>query len=60
MANPPKVGDRVNIFIQMTETNRVHRLAEMIAKRTKGQIHYISEPRKKADENDLHVDNAGC
>ena len=57
--NPPKVGDRVNIFNQMTETHRVRDLAEMIAAKAEGQVDYITNPRNEADENELHVENTG-
>ncbi len=55
--NPPKAGDRVNIFNQMTETHRVRDLAAMIAEKTGAQIANMPNPRNEADENDLHVEN---
>ncbi|MDY6944011.1 MAG: NAD-dependent epimerase/dehydratase family protein [Pseudomonadota bacterium] len=57
LENPPKTGDRVQIFNQMTETHRVRDLAKMIADRTDAKIDYLSNPRNEADENDLHVKN---
>ena len=57
LANPPKHGEKVKIFNQMTETHRVRELAEMIAGMTGSQIAYLPNPRKEADENDLHVEN---
>jgi UDP-sulfoquinovose synthase len=57
LANPPKHGEKVKIFNQMTETHRVRELAEMIAGMTNSQIAYLPNPRKEADENDLHVEN---
>ncbi|HCZ48129.1 MAG TPA: NAD-dependent dehydratase, partial [Gammaproteobacteria bacterium] len=57
LENPPKPGDRVQIFNQMTETHRVRDLAQMIVDRTGAQIDYLPNPRNEADENDLHVRN---
>jgi UDP-sulfoquinovose synthase len=57
MENPPKPGERVQIFNQMTETHRVRDLAKMIAGITGAKIDYISNPRNEADENELHVKN---
>ncbi len=55
--NPPKRGDKVEVFNQMTETHRVKDLAEMIAKMTGAKIAYLPNPRKEADANDLIVKN---
>jgi UDP-sulfoquinovose synthase len=55
--NPPKKGNRVQIFNQMTETHRVRDLAKMIADKTGASIDYVPNPRHEADENDLHVKN---
>jgi UDP-sulfoquinovose synthase len=55
--NPPKHGDRVHIFNQMTETHRVRDLAQMIADRTGARIENLVNPRNEADENELHVAN---
>ena len=55
--NPPKPNDKVLIFNQMTETHRVRDLAEMISVQTDSKINFIKNPRKEADENDLHVKN---
>lgn len=57
LENPPRQGDRVAIFNQMTETHRVRELAQMIADRTDVSVDYIPNPRNEADENDLHVRN---
>ena len=54
---PPKAGDRVEIFNQMTETHRVRDLAELIRKMTGAEIAYLPNPRKEAAENDLVVKN---
>ena len=57
LENPPKAGERVQIFNQMTETHRVRDLAQMIAERTGAKIDHLPNPRNEADENDLHVKN---
>lgn len=57
LENPPKQGERVQIFNQMTETHRVRDLAKMIAGMTGAKINYVANPRNEADENDLHVKN---
>ena len=55
--NPPNAGEKVRILNQMTETHRVRDLAKMIADMTGAAIEKVSNPRKEADENDLHVEN---
>jgi UDP-sulfoquinovose synthase len=55
--NPPNKGDRVSIHNQMTETHRVRDLAKIIANITDAEIAYVPNPRKEADENELHVKN---
>ena len=57
LENPPAYGERVQILNQMTETNRVRDLAEMVAERTGATVDYVTNPRNEADENDLHVKN---
>lgn len=57
LEHPPKLGDRVHIFNQMTETHRVRDLAHMIADRTGSVIENLPNPRNEADENELHVAN---
>ncbi len=57
LGNPPKKGDRVRIFNQMTETHRVRDLAEMVSRMTGVEIAYLPNPRKEAAENDLVVEN---
>lgn len=56
--NPPELDDRVLIFNQMTETHRVNDLAELVSKLTGGEVAYVSNPRKEAAENELHVENS--
>jgi UDP-sulfoquinovose synthase len=57
LENPPALGERVQIFNQMTETHRVRDLAKMISDRTGVRIENVPNPRVEADENDLHVAN---
>jgi UDP-sulfoquinovose synthase len=55
--NPPAPGDRVHILNQMTETHRVRDLAQMVSDQTDVPVEFVPNPRKEADENDLHVAN---
>lgn len=55
--NPPKSGDKVQIFNQMTETHRVRDLAKLVSDMTGATIDFVSNPRKEDDENELHVVN---
>lgn len=55
--HPPKAGDRVRIFNQMTETHRVRDLAKLVSTLTGAEIQYISNPRNESDENELFVSN---
>jgi UDP-sulfoquinovose synthase len=55
--NPPKNGERVRIFNQMTEAHRLIELAEMVSRLTGAEIDFVSNPRKEAAENDLFVEN---
>jgi UDP-sulfoquinovose synthase len=57
LENPPKDGERVQIFNQMTETHRVRELAQMVSERTGVPVDYVDNPRKEDDENDLFVAN---
>lgn len=57
LENPPEVGDRVNVFNQMTETHRVRDLAKLVAEDTGAAIDYVQNPRAEAAENELHVRN---
>lgn len=57
LSNPPKRGEKVKIFNQMTETHRVRELAELVSRLTGSEIAYLPNPRKEADENELHVEN---
>jgi UDP-sulfoquinovose synthase len=55
--NPPARGDRVAIFNQATETNRVRDLAELVSRLTGAEIRYFANPRVEAEENELLVCN---
>jgi UDP-sulfoquinovose synthase len=55
--NPPKTGDKVQIFNQMTETHRVRDLAKLVAEMTGADVSFVSNPRQEDDENDLYVAN---
>jgi UDP-sulfoquinovose synthase len=57
IANPPEPGDRVQILNQMTETHRVRDLAQLVSDQTGVPVEFVPNPRKEADENDLHVVN---
>ena len=55
--HPPQTGQRVQIVNQMTETHKVRDLAEKVAGLTGAEVAYLDNPRKEADENELHVRN---
>ncbi len=55
--NPPKAGERVRIFNQMTETHRLIDLAELVSRLTGAEIDFVENPRNEAAENDLYVEN---
>jgi UDP-sulfoquinovose synthase len=57
LTNPPRAGDRVMIFNQMTETHRVRDLAELVAKIADARVENVPNPRNEAAENELHVRN---
>ena len=57
LGDPPKAGDRVAIFNQMTETHRIRDLAELVAELTGTEIAWLPNPRKEAAENELVVRN---
>ena len=56
LENPPKRGDQVKVFNQVTETYRVRDLAELISKLTGVEIANLPNPRVEAAENELNVD----
>lgn len=53
--NPPKAGDKVEIFNQVAETLRVNDLAELIGKQTGCEVRYVENPRREDAANDLVV-----
>ena len=55
--NPPKKGDRVEIFNQVTETHKVRDLAQLISQMTGADIQNCENPRKEDAENELNVKN---
>ncbi|MCA9406171.1 MAG: NAD-dependent epimerase/dehydratase family protein [Candidatus Omnitrophica bacterium] len=57
MAHPPKKGDRVHIYNQMTETHRLIDLANKVSELTGATIDFIENPRKEAEKNELKVSN---
>mmetsp|Transcript_17334 Transcript_17334/g.35208 ORF Transcript_17334/g.35208 Transcript_17334/m.35208 type:complete len:441 (-) Transcript_17334:124-1446(-) len=57
MNNPPKKGERVEIFNQVAETRRVRDVASMVAARTGVEMKMIPNPRQEAAENELDVAN---
>lgn len=57
ITHPPATGDRVQILNQMTETHRVRDLAKLVAEQTSAELTFLPNPRKEADENELHVVN---
>lgn len=59
LKEPPKLGERVNILNQMTETHRLRDLAKLISDTTGASIQYLPNPRNEAEQNDLAVENQG-
>ena len=57
VTNPPKRGERAQIFNQVTETHRVRDLANKIKDMTGAEIANLENPRNEDPENDLHVRN---
>jgi UDP-sulfoquinovose synthase len=58
LSNPPKRGDRVSIFNQITETHTLIDLANFIQKiYPTTKIDHVSNPRKELSQNDLKVSN---
>ncbi len=56
--NPPRPGERVRVFNQMTECHRVADLAKLVSSLTGADIDYVENPRKEAAENELYVENS--
>jgi UDP-sulfoquinovose synthase len=55
--NPPEAGSKVLVRNQVTEVHRLLDLAKMIGDMTGGEIAYLPNPRREAEENDLAVRN---
>jgi UDP-sulfoquinovose synthase len=55
--NPPKAGERVEIFNQVAETLQVGNLAKLVADKTGVDIRFLANPRKEDSANDLVVSN---
>lgn len=55
--NPPKTGERVEIFNQIAETRRVRDVAELVSKQTGVDVNMLPNPRQEAAENELDVAN---
>ncbi len=55
LENPPKRGDHVKVFNQVTETYRVRELAELISSQTGVEVAFLPNPRNEAAENELNV-----
>eukprot|EP00560_Eucampia_antarctica_P005244 CAMPEP_0197832984 /NCGR_PEP_ID=MMETSP1437-20131217/17216_1 /TAXON_ID=49252 ORGANISM="Eucampia antarctica, Strain CCMP1452" /NCGR_SAMPLE_ID=MMETSP1437 /ASSEMBLY_ACC=CAM_ASM_001096 /LENGTH=476 /DNA_ID=CAMNT_0043436695 /DNA_START=57 /DNA_END=1487 /DNA_ORIENTATION=+ len=55
--NPPKSGDRVEIFNQIAETRRVRDVAKLVADQTDVEVTMLPNPRQEAAENELDVAN---
>ena len=56
--NPPKKGEPVHIYNQVTETHRVRDLANLVSEICGAEVSNIENPRNEAPENDLDVDNS--
>jgi len=54
--NPPKSGERVDIFNQVTETWTVAELAQKVADSAGAEIRHYQNPRKEAAHNRLEVE----
>jgi UDP-sulfoquinovose synthase len=55
--NPPKHGDRVSIFNQVTETHKVRDLAWLVSGLTGAEVRFFKNPRLEDQENTLYVKN---
>jgi UDP-sulfoquinovose synthase len=55
--NPPKAGERVEIFNQVAETLQVGNLAKLVADKTGVDIRFLANPRKEDSANELLVSN---
>lgn len=53
--NPPQKNEKVEIYNQIAETQRVSDLAKLIQSKTGCEIRYLENPRKEDAENELVV-----
>ena len=58
--NPPKSGEKVEIFNQVAETLMVRELAQLISSKTGVKIRNLENPRKEDAENELLVRTHCC
>jgi UDP-sulfoquinovose synthase len=56
--HPPRRGERVQIFNQMTEVHSVIELANRVSKLTGADIAFVDNPRVEAPRNELAVEAA--
>merc|ERR1712238_298394 len=57
VANPPAVGERVEILNQVAETAKVRDIAAMVAKLFDAEVQQVENPRQEDAENDRVVAN---
>jgi UDP-sulfoquinovose synthase len=57
LKNPPKKGEKVKIFNQISETHTIIDLAKLVSKLTGAEIKFYDNPRNEADSNRLHAEN---
>lgn len=53
--NPPRLGDRLLIFNQVTETLSVENLAKQVSRLTGAKIAYTPNPREEPESNEFDV-----
>jgi UDP-sulfoquinovose synthase len=53
--NPPKQGERVEIFNQISQTARVRDIANLIKDKSGCEVNFINNPRNEDAENELEV-----
>lgn len=57
LLNPPRPGDGVHIYNQVTETHRIRDLADIVSRMTGVSIQKVKNPRVEDAENELNVAN---
>jgi len=55
LENPPRRGDKPQVFNQVTEVHRINELAALIARLTGVEVAFLPNPRREAVENELNV-----